>query len=146
MEKTQTSKLCFVLGSLLRNGLVDSSLHFPQRIVFALGSAFMFHRDSFNLYSKFCAVHSQAEKLISNPSKKDEMMKSFLESRISTDPDMPSLGISSYLIKPMQVRKLCVTELKKPYDLFIPPPQKKKKERKRTTTTKKGNLKRCDFK
>ena len=42
----------------------------PQNILFAVGSAFLFHANNFKLYSSFCASHSKAQKVLL-PSKWD---------------------------------------------------------------------------
>ncbi|XP_072019564.1 rho guanine nucleotide exchange factor TIAM1-like [Amphiura filiformis] len=74
-----------------------------RRIVFSIGSAFLFHQETFNLYSTFCAVHSKAQKLLKTPSgKAGKQLQEFLQSRPAPGGCSGTLGISSYLIKPMQ--------------------------------------------
>ncbi|XP_072019562.1 rho guanine nucleotide exchange factor TIAM1-like [Amphiura filiformis] len=74
-----------------------------RRIVFSIGSAFLFHQETFNLYSKFCAIHSKAQKVLKPPTgKASKQLQEFLQSRPARDGYSPMLGISSYIIKPMQ--------------------------------------------
>ncbi|XP_071502543.1 protein still life, isoforms C/SIF type 2-like [Diadema antillarum] len=79
-----------------------SSLDNPddfKRILFSIGSSFLYYMEHFKLYSAFCACHSRSQKIL-DPAKGNAALMQFLEAR--NPKQQHSASLASYLIKPIQ--------------------------------------------
>ncbi|XP_037081039.1 protein still life, isoform SIF type 1-like isoform X2 [Pollicipes pollicipes] len=70
-----------------------------KNVLFSIGNAFLYHTNSFKLYSSFCASHSRAQKVL-HPSEGNQQLQQFLQRQ--NPRQQHSSTLESYLIKPIQ--------------------------------------------